>query len=109
MNKLLTFIKQVLFFPFRFISGRGKAITNFDDITNGAGAIIDHNGKKVAVYKDDEGKVHAVSAVCTHLGCIIGWNNVEKTWDCPCHGSRYTFDGVVIHGPTVKNLEKIDI
>jgi len=62
--------------------------------------------KEVAVYRDEDGTVHAVSPVCTHMACTVNWNNAEKTWDCPCHGSRYTYDGKVIHGPAVRNLRK---
>ena len=63
------------------------------------------------MYKDAAGKVTAVSAVCTHMGCIVGWNGKDKTWDCPCHGSRFEKEGKVINGPAVKDLPKklIDI
>jgi Rieske Fe-S protein len=67
---------------------------------------IDH--KKIAAYEDQNGQIHAISAVCTHMGCTIEWNKKEKTWDCPCHGSRYNFDGQVIQGPALKDLEKFE-
>ncbi|MCA1823030.1 MAG: Rieske 2Fe-2S domain-containing protein [Frankia sp.] len=59
--------------------------------------------------RDDGGTVHAVSAVCTHMGCLVGWNNGEKSWDCPCHGSRYDVDGHVLQGPAVHDLEPREI
>ncbi|MDO8512960.1 MAG: FAD-dependent oxidoreductase [bacterium] len=76
------------------------------DLENDEAKVVLQNGKKLAIYRDEVGKIHAISAVCTHMGCTVGWNNTEKTWDCPCHGSRFTKDGVVIHGPAIKNLEK---
>ena len=57
-------------------------------------------------FRDESGKVHAVSAVCTHMGCIVGWNETDRTWDCPCHGSRFDLDGSVIEGPAVRDLER---
>jgi glycine/D-amino acid oxidase-like deaminating enzyme/nitrite reductase/ring-hydroxylating ferredoxin subunit len=69
--------------------------------------IMDQNGEKVAVYKDEKNHVHAVSAVCQHMGCNVGFNTAEKTWDCPCHGSRFTVDGKVLYGPTVHPLPQI--
>jgi Rieske Fe-S protein len=62
----------------------------------------------VAGYKDPDGVLHKLSAVCTHLGCVVAWNPAEQTWDCPCHGSRFSFDGRVIQGPAVKDLERRD-
>jgi Rieske Fe-S protein len=59
----------------------------------------------LAVYRDSSGVVHEMSAVCPHLGCVVHWNAVEKTWDCPCHGSRFSSDGEVVQGPAVKPLE----
>ena len=61
-----------------------------------------------AVYRDDEGNLHALSARCTHLGCIVNWNSAERTWDCPCHGSRFAARGEVIMGPAVNPLEPRD-
>jgi Rieske Fe-S protein len=63
--------------------------------------------KKVAAYRDDDGRVSLCSPVCTHLQCIVAWNNAERTWDCPCHGSRFKPTGEVISGPAESPLEKI--
>lgn len=82
---------------------------DIDDIKNGTGNVIDYQGKKVAVYKDPNGNISAHSAVCTHLGCIIGWDDENKRWQCPCHGSRYDTNGKVLRGPTKRNLPPIDL
>jgi len=76
------------------------------ELKKGEGKVIERDGQKIAVCLDERGKIHAVSAVCTHMGCIVDWNGVEKSWDCPCHGSRYDIDGEVIHGPAVHNLKR---
>jgi Rieske Fe-S protein len=60
----------------------------------------------VAAYREPEGRLHAVSGRCTHLGCLVAWNTAERTWDCPCHGSRYPYEGKVIQGSAVDNLER---
>jgi Rieske Fe-S protein len=59
----------------------------------------------VAVSRDERGELHAVSPICTHLGCDVAWNRAEKSWDCPCHGSRFSPDGKVINGPAVAGLQ----
>jgi Rieske Fe-S protein len=64
--------------------------------------------ERVAAYRDDAGTVHAVSPVCTHLGCTVTWNTAELTWDCPCHGSRFDCDGHVVQGPAVRDLAPRD-
>lgn len=79
------------------------------DIISGEGAIITSGSKKIAIYRDEHEKLHACSAVCTHLGCIVQWNADEKTFDCPCHGSRYTSYGEVINGPALYSLKKMEI
>ncbi len=76
------------------------------DLKEGEGRILNVDGKKVAAYKDENGKLYTVSSVCVHLGCQVSWNNAEKTWDCPCHGSRYRYDGKVIHAPALRNLKE---
>ncbi len=69
------------------------------------GKIIEVEGEKFAAYRDEHGELHIIGAECTHLGCIIKWNNDEKSWDCPCHGSRFTHEGKVLNGPANKDLE----
>jgi glycine/D-amino acid oxidase-like deaminating enzyme/nitrite reductase/ring-hydroxylating ferredoxin subunit len=72
------------------------------------GRVVTIEGKPVACSKDAEGKLHRVSAVCTHLGCLVHWNQAEATWDCPCHGSRFHADGRVLAGPAETPLETVD-
>lgn len=74
----------------------------------GEGRIENRRGVTVAVARDDDGRVHTLKAACTHLGCIVAFNDAEHTWDCPCHGSRFTIDGQVLDGPAVKPLEPVD-
>ena len=81
-------------------------IGSVDELQPGQGAIIREGLTKLAVCRDDAGAVHKRSAVCTHLGCLVEWNPVEKTWDCPCHGSRFAVDGEVIIGPAIDGLAK---
>lgn len=76
-----------------------------DNIPNDEGKIVMFGNKKVGIYKDKNGNVYAVNPVCTHLGCELTWNNLNKTWDCPCHGSRFEYTGKNIYGPAIKNLE----
>jgi Rieske Fe-S protein len=77
---------------------------SLDDLAPGDGAILKIDGHNVAGFRDEQGALHTVSAVCTHMGCIVGWNETDRSWDCPCHGSRFALDGSVIHGPAVKAL-----
>lgn len=74
------------------------------EIAAGTGALIRHGLKKVAVYRDSHGELHKCSAICPHLGCIVDWNSAEKTWDCPCHGSRFDPYGKVLNGPANTGL-----
>ena len=74
-------------------------------IENDNGAIIEINGENVGIYKDTQGKIYAVKPNCTHLGCLLTWNNLDKTWDCPCHGSRFDYRGRNIYEPAIKDLE----
>ncbi len=80
-----------------------------EDLSPGEAAVVGTAPNQTAVYRDENGTVHAVSAVCTHLGCIVNWNPAEKTWDCPCHGSRFGYEGNVIQGPAVQDLAKKDV
>ena len=80
-----------------------------DELDPGEGAIADVDGKTVAAYRDAHGALHAVSATCTHLGCTVRWNGAERSWDCPCHGSRFDVDGNVLVGPAVAPLERVGV
>lgn len=66
-------------------------------------------GERLAVYRDPKGDLHAVSSVCTHLGCTVRFNHAETTWDCPCHGSRFAIDGRVLDGPATRALAVRDV
>lgn len=79
-----------------------------DDLEPDQGGLVSVDGKKVGGYRDAKGHVHLVKTTCTHMGCGLNWNDAERSWDCPCHGSRFTYAGEVIDGPAVKPLEKLD-
>lgn len=78
------------------------------DLENGEGAVVMHRGKRAGAYKDENGKLYIVDTTCTHLGCETEWNHAEKTWDCPCHGSRFSYAGDVVEGPAKKPLKRPD-
>ncbi|HET7307512.1 MAG TPA: FAD-dependent oxidoreductase [Gammaproteobacteria bacterium] len=76
-----------------------------DEVHPGEGRLIKTSGKKLAVYRDEQGQATVLGATCTHLGCDVHWNDAERTWDCPCHGSRFRLDGSVIEGPAIEPLK----
>lgn len=84
-------------------------VRSADEIRPGHGALVRQGLTKVAAYRDEQGALHTLSAVCTHLGCIVHWNSLEGTWDCPCHGSRFGTDGRVLNGPAAVGLERRDL
>ncbi len=88
----------------RLARAEGKSL---DDLKFGEGKILNLDGKKVAAYRSEDGKVSLCSPVCTHLKCIVHWNAADKTWDCPCHGSRFKPEGEVHSGPAEDALEKM--
>lgn len=79
-------------------------IESLGEIELGTGRVIDHNGHKLAVYRHQDGQAEIVSAVCTHMGCVVRFNDAETSWDCPCHGSRFKTNGEVIEGPAIEAL-----
>jgi glycine/D-amino acid oxidase-like deaminating enzyme/nitrite reductase/ring-hydroxylating ferredoxin subunit len=92
----------------RFVADRlapGEA-ESVDDVPAGEGRLIKQGADHLAVYRAPDGQTHVMSAVCRHLGCIVQWNTAEKTWDCPCHGGRYTATGKIFAGPPSDSLEK---
>jgi glycine/D-amino acid oxidase-like deaminating enzyme/nitrite reductase/ring-hydroxylating ferredoxin subunit len=80
-----------------------------DSLERGDGAVVRQGAKVFGAYRDDTGDVHGVSLTCTHLGCTLRWNPAETSWDCPCHGSRFDHRGVVLQGPAVRDLERVEI
>lgn len=78
---------------------------SYTELAPGEAAILKIDGDNVAAFKDESGHIHACSAACTHMGCLVGWNSTDRTWDCPCHGSRFSLTGEVLHGPAVTPLE----
>ena len=82
---------------------------NLSKIKNNNGGILKIDGVSVGIYKDNCGNIYSVNPTCTHLGCLLTWNNVDKTWDCPCHGSRFDYTGKNIYDPAFKDLEKINL
>lgn len=96
---------------YRFITDRlrGSDISEVVDLPADTGMIFRVDGRKIALYKSLEGELTALSPVCTHAGCIVVWNNVEKSWDCPCHGGRYDITGHILTGPPRNNLEPVPL
>ncbi|MCA1011905.1 FAD-dependent oxidoreductase [Halobacillus halophilus] len=91
-----------------FVKGKlSKGDRTIDDLIPDEGAIINIDGKKAGAYKTDDGTMKIVDTTCTHMGCDLEWNNGERSWDCPCHGSRFTPDGEVIEGPATEPLKKL--
>lgn len=80
-----------------------------EQIENDNGAIIEENGEILGIYKDKNGRIYAVKPICSHLGCLLTWNNTDKTWDCSCHGSRFDYMGKNIYEPAIKGLKTIKI
>ncbi|MCE3281851.1 MAG: FAD-dependent oxidoreductase [Chitinophagaceae bacterium] len=86
-----------------------EKIESLVEVGKGEGKVVKYEGESIALYRDDRGTLHAVNPVCTHAKCIVQWNNSEKSWDCPCHGARYTADGKVLTGPASKDLEIVEL
>ena len=80
-----------------------------DDLGPGMGGLVNVDGKKIAAYRNPDGSIVALSPRCAHMGCTVDWNSVESTWDCPCHGSRYTKEGELLQGPAKTGLDHEDV
>jgi glycine/D-amino acid oxidase-like deaminating enzyme/nitrite reductase/ring-hydroxylating ferredoxin subunit len=99
------FLKQNLNVAVQYAQhAKGGGVGQTGAIAPGTGAIEQQGRDKLAVYRDDKGRLHKLSAICPHLGCLVKWNAVESSWDCPCHGSRFTPDGRVLNGPALTAL-----
>ena len=86
------------------VEGKLEPLPDNVEIAPGEGKVIDVGGHRAGAYRDEGGKLHVVDTTCTHMGCELNWNSAEKSWDCPCHGSRFDIDGAVIEGPAVRAL-----
>lgn len=86
-----------------------EGVNGFADIAPGEGKVIKVDGQPVGVHKDEFGSIHTVNATCTHMKCTVAWNLSEKSWDCPCHGARFSMDGEVLNGPASRDLEYINL
>jgi glycine/D-amino acid oxidase-like deaminating enzyme/nitrite reductase/ring-hydroxylating ferredoxin subunit len=108
VSSAATYVGENVDFPMHLVSDRlhPPEAKSPADIRPGEGKTIRLKGERLAVYRDPQGALHAVSSVCTHLGCLVKFNNAEKTWDCPCHGSRFGVDGGVLDGPATRPLAK---
>jgi glycine/D-amino acid oxidase-like deaminating enzyme/nitrite reductase/ring-hydroxylating ferredoxin subunit len=105
------YVKENLDYPYYLLRDRfARAETDtLAELKSGEGKIVKLQGQKLAAYRDDQGKVTLCSPVCTHLKCIVRWNDADKTWDCPCHGSRFHATGEVLGGPAEEPLEKVNV
>jgi glycine/D-amino acid oxidase-like deaminating enzyme/nitrite reductase/ring-hydroxylating ferredoxin subunit len=102
---MLDYVRENKDFLSFFIRDWLRPAAPLESLRRGTGDILKVNGKKCAVYCDEYGKRTVLSPICPHMGCIVAWNEAEKTWDCPCHGSRFTANGEVIAGPAESNLK----
>ncbi|MGI2296991.1 FAD-dependent oxidoreductase [Paenibacillus sp. GXUN7292] len=91
------------------VGGKLESLNRYPEhLSNDEGAVVAVNGKRAGAYRDQDGQLHIVDTTCTHMGCEVEWNSGERTWDCPCHGSRFSFEGEVLDGPAKKPLKKIN-
>jgi len=88
-----------------FIKGKISRIPENIEIAKGEGKIAEIAGQRAGVYRDENGEIHIVNTTCTHMGCELNWNSAEKSWDCPCHGSRFSYTGDILEGPACKPLD----
>ncbi len=99
-------IKENANVGWRFVRDKvgGADFSSVDEIERGQGGLVREGAGKVAAYRDEAGDLHLLSPTCTHMGCTVKWNTAEKSWDCPCHGSRFHYDGTVLQGPALEGL-----
>lgn len=107
---LKDFITQNADVAGHFIAGKfGMKHKKIEEMSNDEGAVVKVKGKRTGAYKDENGYLHLVDTTCTHLGCECEWNSGDRTWDCPCHGSRFSYDGNVVEGPAEMPLKKVSL
>jgi Rieske Fe-S protein len=104
------YIKENVDYPYYMIRDRfvGPDARSLRAVRRGEGKIVEVAGEKIAAYRSDSGSLTLLSPVCTHMGCLVRWNGTEKTWDCPCHGSRFKPRGEVLAGPAESPLPPVE-
>jgi Rieske Fe-S protein len=103
-------IAENIDYPSHYVGDRLREAdgSGVENVPRGAGKVITLDGRRVAVHRTDDGEVIKVDAMCTHMGCIVRWNTAERTWDCPCHGSRFSPEGQVVGGPAEAPLGRLE-
>ncbi len=109
-RSLWEYVKENADYPYYLVRDRFASVQarSLREVRRGQGKILDYEGQTVAAYRDHDGVVSLCSATCTHMGCLVAWNPAERTWDCPCHGSRFTTRGQVISGPAEAPLPPVE-
>jgi glycine/D-amino acid oxidase-like deaminating enzyme/nitrite reductase/ring-hydroxylating ferredoxin subunit len=110
-HKPWDYLRQNADYPYYLVRDRfaGAQSRTLRAVRRGSGRIVDVDGRLVAAFRDKQGKLTTLSPTCTHMGCRVGWNTAEQTWDCPCHGSRFNTTGEVLAGPAARPLEPVDL
>ena len=88
----------------QLLDGKLSKLPKDIDLFPRQGSVVEVDKKRAGAYKDEDSNLHLVNTTCTHMGCELNWNNAETSWDCPCHGSRFSVDGDILEGPAVKPL-----
>jgi nitrite reductase/ring-hydroxylating ferredoxin subunit len=98
-------------FTAKFVGDRvgSRDVGSADELQPGQGGVVGRGRNRVGAYRDEAGELHGVSVRCTHMGCLLRFNGAERSWDCPCHGSRFDVDGAVLEGPAVQGLERREL
>jgi len=107
----INFVKEAADVVKEMVAGKFsvEAIKEIGELAAGEAKIVHYNEQTIALYKDDDHNLHAVNPACTHIKCSVAWNGAEQTWDCPCHGSRFSIDGEMLTAPARKNLQRMDM
>ena len=109
IDSFTEFVTENADVAYHFVADRFKIhdTDSLKRIAAGTGKVVEVDGKKVAAYRDEKGEIHALNPICTHMKCVVNWNQEEKSWDCPCHGARFDIDGKVLTGPATVDLGQI--
>lgn len=105
LASIKTFLVQNADVAKELVGGKMARLPEDVDIKCGEAQVVEAEGEKMGVFRDDQGELHWVDTTCTHLGCELKWNDAERSWDCPCHGSRFSYDGDVVEGPAFNQLQ----